>query len=346
MFLSDIPEQRANDDLILETISVTRNFFGDKSSGVNNITVFIPKGKITAIVGESGSGKTTLLKLLSGMIKPDSGDVFFHGQPLPERGAAFTAAHTVITMVSQDSHEMDASANVWKNVSNGLPTEDRNYQIQKTTQALNLLGIYDLRDQPFGKLSGGEKQRVTIAKALINRPEVLMLDEPFNQVDANYREGLQHDIRQIVKEWGVTVILVSHDPAELLSMADELIVIKEGEIVEHGSPEELYHSPKLLYTSKILAASTELSAAQAAVCGITSKRGSVVIYAEHIRIAPLSLAKKWVIKQVLFKGFYEELIIECQEVTLRAFNYARGKYQVGDKIAIVIKKFYEFGKWL
>jgi ABC-type Fe3+/spermidine/putrescine transport system ATPase subunit len=328
------------DKLILETISVTKNFFGDKSSGVNNITLFIPKGKITAIVGESGSGKTTLLKLLSGMIKPDSGDVFFYGQSLPERGAAS------ITMVSQDNQDMDASANVWKNVSNGLPAEDRNYQIQKTTQALNLLGIYDLRDQPFGKLSGGEKQRVTIAKALINRPEVLMLDEPFNQVDANYREGLQHDIRQVVKEWGVTVILVSHDPAELLSMADELIVIKEGEIVENGAPNDLYHSPKLLYTSKILVASTELTAAQASVCSINSKRGSVVIYAEHVKINLLRMGKKWTVKQVLFKGFYEELIIECQEVTLRAINYARGKYEPGDKVGISIKKYYEFGKWL
>ena len=313
------------DDLILETISVTKNFFGDKSSGVNNITVFIPKGKVTAIVGESGSGKTTLLKLLSGTIKPDSGDVFFHGQPLPVRTAYITAAHKVITMVSQDNTDMDMGANVWENVGKGLPTEDANYKIQKVTQALNLLGIYDLRDQRFSKLSGGEKQRVTLAKALINRPEVLMLDEPFNQVDANYRESLQHDIRQIVKEGGVTVILVSHDPTELLSMADELIVIKEGEIVEYGSPEELYHTPKLLYTAKILVSCSELTTAQAKVCGIKSKRSTVVVYAEHISISPLGVGAKWAVKQVLFKGFFEELIIEREEVSLRVINYARRK---------------------
>jgi ABC-type Fe3+/spermidine/putrescine transport system ATPase subunit len=335
-----------NNDLILETISVTKNFFGDKSSGVNNVTIFIPKGKITAIVGESGSGKTTLLKLLSGTIKPDSGDVFFRGQPLPPRTAHLTAAHTVITMVSQDNSGMDMSANVWDNVSRGLPTEEANYIIQKATQALHLLGIYELRDLPFGKLSGGEKQRVTIAKALINRPNVLMLDEPFNQVDANYRENLQHDIRQIVKEWGVTIILVSHDPAELLSMADELIVIKEGEIVEYGTPEELYHNPKLLYTSKILVSCNELTAAQAQVCGIRSKRGTIVIYAEHISIKSLGIQAKWTVKQVLFKGIFEELIIERDEITLRMINYARRKYPVGSKVGISIKKYYEFGKWL
>ncbi|GGH02805.1 ABC transporter ATP-binding protein [Mucilaginibacter phyllosphaerae] len=334
------------DDLILETISVTKNFFGDKSSGVNNITVFIPKGKITAIVGESGSGKTTLLKLLSGTMKPDSGDVFFHGNPLPVRAAHITAAHTVITMVSQDNTDMDMAANVWDNVGKALPTEDANYKIQKTTQALNLLGIYELRDQPFGKLSGGEKQRVTIAKALINRPEVLMLDEPFNQVDANYRESLQHDIRQIVKEWGVTVVLVSHDPAELLSMADELIVIKEGEIVEYGAPETLYNAPKLLYTAQILVNCSELTATQAKVCGISTKRGTVVIYAEHITISSLGMGARWVVKQILFKGFFEELIIERDEVTLRVINYARRKHPVGSKIGISIKKYYEFGKWL
>lgn len=173
-----------------------------------------------------------------------------------------------------------------------------------------------------------------------------MLDEPFNQVDANYREGLQHDIRQIVKEWGVTVVLVSHDPAELLSMADELIVIKEGEIVENGEPEKLYHSPRLLYTAKILVACSELSAAEALVCGIKSKRGTVVIYAEHITIGGVGLGKKWTVKQVLFKGFYEELVIERDEISLRVLNYTRGKYTIGSKIGIKITRYFEFGKWL
>lgn len=335
-----------SDELILETINITKNFFGDKSTGVNNITIFVPKGKITAIVGESGSGKTTLLKLLSGSMKPDSGDVFFNSQVLKPRSEGITAAHTAITTVTQDNRDMNMAGTVWENVSAGLPAGDVNYQLQKTTQALNLLGIYDLKEQAFGKLSGGEKQRVTIAKALINRPEVLMLDEPFNQVDANYRDDLQHDIRQIVKEWGVTVLLVSHDPGELLSMADELIVIKEGEIVEHGLPEKLYHTPKLLYTARILVSCTELTAAEAAVCGIKSKRGTVVIYAEHVAVSSIGMGKKWIVKQVLFKGPFEELVIEREEVSLRVLNYNRRKYPVGSKVTIKISKFYEFGKWL
>jgi ABC-type multidrug transport system ATPase subunit len=331
------------DDLILETISVTKNFFGDKSTGVNNITIFVPKGKVTAIVGESGSGKTTLLNLLYGTIQPDHGEVFFKEEQVLSRDHGIQHAHQVMRMVTQNGIDMNPDSTVWETIRDGLPPEDLSHEIKRVTEALNMLNIYPLKDYPFGKLSGGEKQRVTIAKALISRPQVLLLDEPFNQVDAFYREALQHDIRQIVREWKTTVVLVSHDPAEILSMADELIVIKEGEIVENGSPDVLYHSPNLLYTSQILASGSKITSYQAKICGIKSRRGIVVIYAENIRI--VSFGKKWFVKMVLFKGFYEELIIEREGVTLRVMNYKRGKYKTGSQVSIKITKYFEFGKW-
>ena len=335
-----------NSELILETISVTKNYFGDKSSGVNNVTIFIPKGKITAIVGESGSGKTTLLNLLYGLLQPDSGEVFFKEEQVLKREEKLQPAHEAMRLVTQNNQDMDLLATVWESVKAGLRDEklDHEAEFKKITDTLNMLDILPLRDQPFGKLSGGEKQRVTIAKALISKPEVILLDEPFNQVDATYREGLQHDIRYIVKEWGVTVVLVSHDPAEILSMADELIVLKEGEIVEHGSPEELYNSPQLLYTAQILASTSQLTSADAKLCGINTKRGTVVIYSEHVKIVK-GFGSKWTVKQVLFKGFYEELIIERGGVILRANNYSKGKYAIGSKISISIEHYFEFGKW-
>jgi ABC-type glutathione transport system ATPase component len=332
------------DELILETISITKNFFGNKSSGVNNITLFIPKGKITGIVGESGSGKTTLLNLLAGKMLPDSGDVFFHQERLPDREKERQDVHRTIRFLTQDNYEMDVNATVWDNVKAGLEPRDTNYETQKVTEALNNWSIHHLHDQVFHKLSGGEKQRVTIAKALISLPEVLLLDEPFNQVDARYREGLQQDIRNIVTKQGVTAILVSHDPAELLSMADQLIVIKEGEIVESGSAEELYEEPKLLYTALILANCTQLTPAQAKVCGISTQRGTVVVYAEHVKITR-GISNNWVITKILFKGTYEELLVTCQKVSLRVMNYAKGKYTIGDKVSISIKKYHEFGRW-
>jgi len=333
-------------EMILETISVTKNYFGDKSSGVNNVTIFIPKGKITAIVGESGSGKTTLLNLLYGLLQPDAGEVFFKEERILKREEKLQPAHEAMRLVTQNNQDMDLRATVWESVRSGLRGEELGgeTEVQKITDSLNMLDILSLKDQPFGKLSGGEKQRVTIAKALISKPEVLLLDEPFNQVDATYREGLQHDIRYIVKEWGVTVVLVSHDPAEILSMADELIVLKEGEIVENGSPEELYNSPQLLYTAQILASGSQLTSAEAKACGIKTKRGTVVIYSEHVKIGN-GFGNKWTVKQVLFKGFFEELIIERGGVVLRAANYTKGKYPKGSRISISIDNYFEFGKW-
>ena len=333
-------------EMILETISVTKNYFGDKSSGVNNVTIFIPKGKITAIVGESGSGKTTLLNLLYGLLQPDNGEVFFKEERILKREEKLQPAHEAMRLVTQNNQDMDLTASVWDSVRSGLRIGELGLDSEerKITESLNMLDIYSLKDQPFGKLSGGEKQRVTIAKALISKPEVILLDEPFNQVDATYREGLQHDIRYIVREWGVTIVLVSHDPAEILSMADELIVLKEGEIVENGSPEELYNSPQLLYTAQILASTSQLTATEAKACGINTKRGTVIIYAEHVKITK-GFGSKWLVKQVLFKGFFEELIIERAGVVLRVNNYTKGKYTKGSKISVTIEDYFEFGKW-
>jgi ABC-type glutathione transport system ATPase component len=332
------------DELILETIAITKNFFGNKSSGVNNITLFIPRGKITGIVGESGSGKTTLLNLLAGKMVPDSGDVFFHQEVLPDRERERQEVHRSIKFLTQDHYEMDLNATVWQNVRAGLSDNDLNYETKLITEALSSWSIQHLHDQVFSKLSGGEKQRVTIAKAMVSLPEVLLLDEPFNQVDARYREGLQQDIRNIVTKQGVTAILVSHDPAELLSMADQLIVIKEGEIVESGNAEDLYDEPKLLYTALILASCTQLSPAQAKICGITSRRGNVVVYAEDVKVSK-GLTNSWVVNKILFKGIYEELIVENKKVQVRVLNLAKGKYNIGDKVSISIKRYHEFGKF-
>jgi ABC-type sulfate/molybdate transport systems ATPase subunit len=333
-------------EMILETIAVTKNYFGDKSSGVNNVTILIPKGKVTAIVGESGSGKTTLLNLLYGLLEPDAGEVFFKEERVLKRGDKLQHAHQAMRLVTQNNQDMDSNATVWDSVRSGLRNEELGLadEIQKITDSLNMLDIFKLKDQPFSKLSGGEKQRVTIAKALISKPEVILLDEPFNQVDATYREGLQHDIRYIVKSWGVTIVLVSHDPAEILSMADELIVLKEGEIVENGPPEELYNSPSLLYTAQILASSTQLTPDQAKKLGIKTTRGSVIIYAEDVRISN-GFGSKWTVKQVLFKGIYEELIIQFDSVLIRAVNYTKGKFPKGSKVKATIEHYHEFGRW-
>jgi ABC-type Fe3+/spermidine/putrescine transport system ATPase subunit len=192
-------------------------------------------------------------------------------------------------------------------------------------------------------LSGGEKQRVALARAIITRPEVLLLDEPFNQVDTSFREGLQQDIRQIVKETGLTVIMVSHDPSEILSMADELIVMKDGKILESGEPTTMYQNPKYLYTASLLATCNVLSNGEAKVCGIIlkPKKTSAAVYPEWLE---LSIAKNgdWLVKQVLFKGFYEDVLVEKNGVALRVHCYTIGKYKGGDRVNLTVAKYLEY----
>jgi ABC-type Fe3+/spermidine/putrescine transport system ATPase subunit len=171
---------------------------------------------------------------------------------------------------------------------------------------------------------------------------VLLLDEPFNQVDTSFREGLQQDIRQIVQETGLTVIMVSHDPAEVLSMADELIVLKEGEILESGHPKTLYQNPQNLYTARLLTNCNILTGEEAAHCGIKSNAAHIVIYPEWAETTNSWTRKNWTVKQVLFKGSYEDLLLQNGPITLRLLNDQPGKYSVGDKLHVKIKRYLEF----
>jgi ABC-type Fe3+/spermidine/putrescine transport system ATPase subunit len=206
-------------------------------------------------------------------------------------------------------------------------------------QQLNMKRIETKR---VADLSGGERQRVAIARALVTQPEVLLLDEPFNQVDTSFREGLQQDIRRVVKETGLTVIMVSHDPAEVLSMADELIVLKDGEILEHGSPKDLYQHPQHLYTARLLTNCNVLTADEAKLCGIPATKEHVVIYPEWAEPTASLTRKHWTINQILFKGFFEELVLEHKGIQIRALNAQAEKYAEGATVHVKFKKYLEY----
>jgi ABC-type sulfate/molybdate transport systems ATPase subunit len=199
-----------------------------------------------------------------------------------------------------------------------------------------------LADKRIVDLSGGEKQRVAIGRALITGPEILLLDEPFNQVDTSFREGLQHIIREIVKQSDLTVIIVSHDPAEVLSMAHKVHVLRSGKILESGDPKTLYQNPRFLYTASLLTNCTVLSNDEAKFCGIKTNAALVVVYPEWIQTIKNWTNNHWTIKQVLFKGNYEDLLLERNGITLRALNDQFGKYNEGDKVSLKLTKWLEY----
>jgi ABC-type sulfate/molybdate transport systems ATPase subunit len=330
------------DTPFLQAIAVTKTYPGDRMAGVKRISLTIKPQKVTAIIGESGSGKSTLLKLLYGLLSPDEGRVQFKGERIWGPEEKLIPGHEAMKMVTQDTDGLNVFAKVWDNIAVLMPNTDIKDKQERTTQVLKQLNILQLADRQAFSLSGGEKQRVAIARALATRPEVLLLDEPFNQVDTSFREGLQQDIRQVVHDTGLTVIMVSHDPAEVLSMADELIVIKDGEIIEMGAPKVLYQNPQNLYTAKLLTNCNVLTREDAAHFGINSKADHIVIYPEWANPTGSWTRKDFAVKQVLFKGSYEDLLVEKDHITLRLLNDEPGRYRIGDKVHIKINKFLEF----
>jgi ABC-type Fe3+/spermidine/putrescine transport system ATPase subunit len=326
----------------LQAISLSKIYPGALGTGLKSTDLIIQSGQVTAIIGASGSGKSTLLSLLYGLLSPGSGEVQFKGERVWGPEEKLIPGHDAMKMVTQAEDDLNLFAKVWDNVSVLLPNTDLKAKQQKTEKVLKQLHMMQLTDKRVADLSGGEKQRVAIARALVTEPEVLLLDEPFNQVDTSFRDGLQDDIRQIVKDTGLTVVMVSHDPAEVLSMADMLLVLKDGEIIEAGHPQKIYHDPAYLYTAQLLSNCNVLTVSEASVCGIRAHKEHVMIYPEWIEATGNWRRRKWIVKQVLFKGFYEELLLDYSGVSLRILNGQSGKYIEGDKLNLKIGRHLEY----
>lgn len=309
-------------------------------TAVNRVSYGIEEGKITAIIGESGSGKSTLLKLIYGLLEPSTGEVRYRGWLVPTRKDKLIPGHDAMKLVSQGFDDLNLYAKVWDNVASQLSNTNLELKAKRTQEVLEQLRIDHLAQKRVADLSGGEKQRVAISRALINDPEVLLMDEPFNQVDAAFRDELQQDIQNIVARTGLTVILVSHDPAEVLAMSDYLLVMKAGEIADYGKPKELYSKPNTPYTARLLAKSNILSANKAKVLGIDT--GSLIsILQENINIESDDNGSFW-IKDIKFRGFYNELIVGNDDLTLHTVQFPKKETKKNTRIKILVSSYHSF----
>lgn len=314
--------------------------FSDKpdSLGLVDLSFGIEEGKITAIIGESGSGKSTLLRLIYGLLKPDAGEIRFRGWKVPTPEEKLIPGHEAMRLVSQHFDDLNTYANVWDNVASRLSNTNLQEKHDKTEIALNSLGILRLAKQRVVDLSGGEKQRVAIARALVSGPEVLLMDEPFNQVDASFRDHLQRDIRKIVDEMGLTVVLVSHDPAEVLALSDAILILKSGKLMAAGAPAAIYNNPPNIYAASLLARSNILTAEEVEPIMPEIAANEVIIHPEWIDLVP-DANGDFVVESVLFKGFYEEVMVQYKNIRLRCINKNFTSYRVGERVQVKILNF-------
>ncbi|MEJ5964081.1 ABC transporter ATP-binding protein [Pedobacter immunditicola] len=326
---------------VISVQQLTKQYQSTPVSGVNNISFDIEQGQIVAILGESGSGKSTLLKCIYGLLKVDAGQVLFNGERVAGPDEQLIPGHKDMKMVTQD-FSLNIYAKVYDNIASMLSNTDVKGKQEKTLQMMQHLNIVHLKDKKITELSGGEQQRVAIAKALISDTAVLLLDEPFSQIDALLKNQLRADIKRIVADTGVTVIMVSHDPADGLFLADKLLLIKDGQLIQQGEPSYVYNHPSSVYTAQLLGNANALSSASAEKLGLHSAGKKVVFYPEWIELKSSMSSRRFEVKDVYYKGFYEELLLERNGVRIRAIQLNRGEHKKNDHIQAYVNKFLTF----
>jgi iron(III) transport system ATP-binding protein len=224
---------------------------------LRDVSLTVPTGGFAAVLGPSGSGKTTLLRLIAGFDRPAAGRIALDGEILDDTKAHVPAHRRRIGYVPQDGL-LFPHLSVAENVGFGLPRGSR--KGPRVDQLLALIGLGDYARRRPHELSGGQQQRVAVARALAPGPRLVLLDEPFAALDAGLRDTLRLEIRHVLTSLGTTVVLVTHDQEEALSLADSVAILNEGRILQHSAPRRIYESPESLGVAQFLGSPNLLAA--------------------------------------------------------------------------------------
>ncbi len=237
----------------IELSGVTRQFSRTRRPALLDVSSKIAQGEIVALVGESGSGKTTFLRILAGLEEPDRGEVRIQGKSMAiggRRHAFVPPEKRKLGLVFQDGAlfpHLNATKNVAYGLKRILPKQEWK---ERVTECLCLVGLDGKESCYPHELSGGERQRLALARALAPAPDLLLLDEPFSHLDPALRRRLRADIRQILEGIGKTAIIVTHDPEDALAVASRVLILNQGQVVQSGSPSEVYYRPANQYCAE------------------------------------------------------------------------------------------------
>ncbi|GIT88023.1 ABC transporter ATP-binding protein [Roseobacter sp. OBYS 0001] len=250
--------------------------------GVEGISLDIAQGSFTALLGPSGCGKSTTLRLLAGLELPDEGKIWIDGRDV----TTSAASDRNLSMVFQ-SYALFPHLSVAENVVFGLkvrrvPKKERQ---EKLYHALEITGLLGLEDRKPGELSGGQRQRVALARAIVAGQRLCLMDEPLSNLDAKLRNAVRKDIKKLQRDLGITVVYVTHDQTEAMSMADTVVLMKDGHIQQVGTPEDLYSRPKNTFVAEFVGAPPMALIASHVFSGFGADK-TIGIRAENIQIVP------------------------------------------------------------
>ena len=228
---------------LIDIVNISKAF--DENVVLDELNLYIRENEFLTLLGPSGCGKTTLLRILGGFETPDSGKIIFDGQDITfQKYALFT--HMTIA----------------ENIAFGLKIKGKsqNYINDKIRYALKLVNLEGFENRTPASLSGGQQQRIAIARAIVNEPKVLLLDEPLGALDLKLRQDMQYELIRLKNELGITFIYVTHDQEEALTMSDTIVVMNQGYIQQVGTPEDIYNEPKNAFVADFIGDSNILSA--------------------------------------------------------------------------------------
>ncbi|KAA9383889.1 ABC transporter ATP-binding protein [Neorhizobium galegae] len=234
-------------EFALEIQELTRRF--GPTAAVDCISLSIRQGEIICLVGHSGCGKSTLLRLIAGVDTPDGGTIFLEGKEISGPSAFTEPEARNIGFVFQD-YALFPHLSVEQNILFGLKACNRAEAIRRSAELIDRMGITHLADRFPHMLSGGEQQRVALARALAPQPRILLMDEPFSNLDPSLRDRVRNDTLSLLKTLGTTVIMVTHDPEEALSAGDRVVLMKAGRIVQAGTGYDLHDRPLTPYAAE------------------------------------------------------------------------------------------------
>ncbi|MGC5017699.1 ABC transporter ATP-binding protein [Micromonospora sp. DT47] len=266
-------------------------------TALDGVDLTVPAGALTAVLGPSGCGKTTLLRCLAGFERLDAGAIRVDGREVAGPGRHLPPHRRRIAVVPQEG-ALFPHLTVAANIGYGLDRADR--RGDRVDEVLTLVGLAGYGDRMPHQLSGGQQQRVAVARALAPRPSLVLLDEPFSALDAGLRAGLRHDIREALRADGATAVLVTHDQGEALSVADRVVVLRSGRVVQSAAPATLYREPADQWVAGFVGDAVLLPAVASAgtartplgtlpIAGATADGSvTVLVRPEQLRLAPAS----------------------------------------------------------
>ena len=297
---------------VLSLSDVSKHYPGTPQPALSNLSLDVTEGEILSVTGESGSGKTTLLRLIAGLEVPDSGHITISGLPVcgphlapvpPERRG--------VAMVFQNYAlfpHLTIRDNVLYGLPRSLPKKDR---LATLASVLGLTGLCGFEQRFPHEVSGGQQQRVALARALAPQPRIILLDEPFSNLDATLRQQLREDVGRILRAARTTALLVTHDTRDALAISDRIAVLKSGRLQQLGSPREIYGSPANEITAALFG---RMNFLPPGTLGHPPANGPVWIRPEHLELIPAPAHPADLTGMVLRTHFYgdrQEVVVAC-----------------------------------